>query len=78
MDVIGNLETLSLVGEVDGKSGKSGGGVSQKLGMMTPKKNVGRAEDRKVGSFVVERELEGVLEGAGGAILRGLLRGEEY
>lgn len=78
VDVIGNLETLSLVGEIDGKSGKSGGGVSQKLGMMTPKKNVGRAEDRRVGSFVVERELEDVLEGAGGAILRGLLRGEEY
>ncbi|MCJ1350778.1 MAG: AAA ATPase [Icmadophila ericetorum] len=76
VDVIGNLETLSLVGDVDGKSGK--GGISHKLGMMTPKKNTVRAEDRRVGSFVVEKELESALEGVGGGILRGLLKGDEF
>ena len=70
-DVIGSLETLSLVGGVEGKGGVLG------LGLKTPSKKTSRAEDRRVGSFVNEKEVEGCLEGVGGGILRGLLRGDE-
>ena len=71
VDVIGSLETLSLVGETGGK-GRKGIFV---LGLMTPSKKTARAEERKVASYVNEKELESVLEGAGGEILRRLLNG---
>lgn len=69
-DVIGSLETLSLVGGAEGRGG---------LGRSTPSRKIvmGRVEERRVGSFVSEGEVEGCLEGVGGGILRGLLRGEE-
>jgi cell division control protein 6 len=70
-DVIGSLETVSLVRGGDGKSVMGMG-----LGRLTPSKKVLRPEDRRVISCVSEKEVEGCLEGAGGAILRGLLRGD--
>ncbi|MCJ1227396.1 AAA ATPase [Toensbergia leucococca] len=67
VDVVGGLETIGLVGEGGGRRG----GI-----MMTSGKKAGRGEERRVVCFVGEEELEGCLEGAGGAILRALLRGE--
>ena len=69
--MIGSLETLSLVGGAEGKGGALG------LGLRTPSKKTSRVEDRRVGSFVNEKEIEGCLEGVGGGILRGLLSGDE-
>ena len=65
--MVGGLETIGLVGEGGGRRG----GI-----MMTSGKKAGRGEERRVVCFVGEEELEGCLEGAGGAILRALLRGE--
>ncbi|KAL8819249.1 MAG: hypothetical protein Q9223_002280 [Gallowayella weberi] len=66
-DVIGGLETLGLVGE----------GGAKGLGKSTPSKKSGKREDRRVSSWVSEKEFECCLDGAGGAILRGLLESEE-
>lgn len=68
-DVVGGLETLGLVGEGDGRV----------FSKRTPRKkmNGGTGEERRVVSWVSEEEVEGCLEGVGGAILRGLLMGEK-
>lgn len=71
-DVIGGLETLGLVGE---------GMARGFLGKETPsrKKRMGGAvgEERRMICWVSEEEVEGCLEGVGGAILRGLLMGDD-
>lgn len=69
-DVIGGLETLGLVGEGNGRVFAA---------KATPrKKTKGEIrEERRVVSSVSEEEVEGCLEGVGGAILRGLLMGEQ-
>jgi cell division control protein 6 len=77
-EVVGSLETLSLVSEVDGKTGS--------LAMLqTPSKRtkrtgfasgVGLADDRKVASCIGEKELEQAIEGLGAGILRSILSGE--
>lgn len=64
-DVVGSLETMGLVG-ADGK-GKGG------LGLGTPRKGMGKGDERRVVSFVGEKEVEGCLEGVAGGILKGLL-----
>lgn len=64
-DVVGSLEAMGLVG-ADGK-GKGG------LGVGTPRKGMGKGDERRVVSFVGEKEVEGCLEGVGGGILKGLL-----
>ncbi len=76
-DVLGSLETLGLVGAVEGRNG------SFMMGVGTPSKRGrgmrggGMGDERRVASCVGERELEGVVEGVvGGGILRGLLSGE--
>ena len=73
-DVIGSLETLSLVG---GAEGRGGFGKGMGKSTLSRKMGMGRMEERRVGSFVSEGEVEGCLEGVGGVMLRGLLRGEE-
>lgn len=65
-DVVGGLESLGLIGEGDAKG----------IGRSTPGKKSGRREDRKVSSWVSEKEFECCLDGAGGAILRGLLESD--
>ncbi|KAL8807485.1 MAG: hypothetical protein Q9182_000650 [Xanthomendoza sp. 2 TL-2023] len=65
-DVIGGLETLGLVGD----------GGAKGLGRGTPSKKSGKREDRRVSSWVSEKEFECCLDGAGGAILRGLVESE--
>ena len=64
-DVVGSLETMGLVG-ADGK-GKGG------LRLGTPRKGMGKGDERRVVSFAGEKEVEGCLEGVGGGILKGLL-----
>lgn len=68
VDVVGGLETLGLVGEGDIKLVTRG----------TQGKRSAKREDRGVVSFVREAEVEGCLEGVGGGILRGLLKGDDW
>jgi len=70
-DVIGSLETLSLIQGGDGKS------VGMGLARLTPSKKVLRAEDKRIVSCVSEQEVEGCLDGPGGGILKGILHGDE-
>ncbi|KAI1210041.1 cell division control protein Cdc6 [Annulohypoxylon truncatum] len=77
-EVIGSLETLSLVSAVDGKTGS--------LALLhTPSKRgkrggfasgVGLADEKRVASCVGEKELEQAVEGLGVDILKSILSGE--
>ena len=74
VDVISGLETLGLVTDE-----KKGGSFGVKIGTPRRKgKSTGGfvAEERRVICFVDERELEGCLDGPGGSLLQGLLRGD--
>ena len=71
VDVIGGLETLGLVGEE-----ARGFGVIKVNGTPSKKAVRGR-EERVVVSWVAEKEVEECLDGPGGGILRGLLRGND-
>ncbi|KAL8713501.1 MAG: hypothetical protein Q9220_002363 [cf. Caloplaca sp. 1 TL-2023] len=66
-DVLGGLETLGLVGE----------GGAKGIAKSTPVKRAVRQYDKRVSCWVSEKELESCLDGAGGAILKGLLMSEE-
>lgn len=77
-DVIGSLETLSLISAVDGKNGSF-------VGFNTPCKRgrkggfgsgVGSGDEKKVGSCVGEKELEAAVVGLGAGILKSILSGE--
>ncbi|KAI2473702.1 cell division control protein Cdc6 [Annulohypoxylon bovei var. microspora] len=77
-EVIGSLETLSLISAVDGKTG------SLAL-LQTPSKRgkrggfasgVGLADEKRVASCIGEKELEQAVEGLGVDILKSILSGE--
>jgi cell division control protein 6 len=77
-DVIGSLETLSLISAVDGKTGSF-------VGLNTPSKRgrksgfgggVGIGDEKRVGSCVGERELQQAAEGSGASILSSILSGD--
>lgn len=77
-DVIGSLETLSLISAVDGKNGSF-------VGMSTPSKRgrkpgfgsgAGVGDEKRVGSCVGEREVAQAVEGLGAGILKSILSGE--
>ncbi|ORY62137.1 P-loop containing nucleoside triphosphate hydrolase protein [Pseudomassariella vexata] len=77
-EVVGSLETLSLVSAVDGKTGSFT--MSQ-----TPSKGrkksvfgsgVGVADEKRVASCVGEKEMEQAVEGLGAGILQSILSGE--
>jgi cell division control protein 6 len=75
-DIVGSLETLSLVSAVEGKAG------SLDVGAGTPsRRGRGKAfpgvviEDRRVASVVGEKELADSLVGPGAGILKGILEG---
>lgn len=79
-DVVGSLETLSLVAGVDGRTGSF-------VMPGTPSKRgrkggfgggVGTGDEKRVGSCVGEKEIEGAVEGLGAGILRSILRGEGF
>jgi cell division control protein 6 len=76
-EVVGSLETLSLVAPVDGKNG------SFSVIAQTPSKRGRKAafggvsgDDRRIASCVGDKEIEGAVEGLGRDILRGILSGE--
>lgn len=75
-DIVGSLETLSLISAVEGKAGSlftaatpsrkgRGGGFGGAV-----------VEDRRVASSVGTKELSAALVGAGSGILRGILEGD--
>jgi cell division control protein 6 len=82
-DVVSNLETLSLVAAVDGRSSSTLGGSATPVG--TPSRRgrkpagfgtvtaAGWGEDRRVASRVGEKELATGLEGVGSGILKQIL-----
>ncbi|CAN8098898.1 unnamed protein product [Discula destructiva] len=80
-EVVGSLETLSLVAGVDGKNGSF---VSSSAQSGTPsgrkrRKTAfvgGSIDDKQVASCVGEKELEQAAEGPGADILRSILSGE--
>jgi cell division control protein 6 len=77
-DIVGSLETLSLISAVEGKAGslvtagtpsrkgRGGGGFGGAV-----------VEDRRVGSSVGTKELSAALVGPGSGILKGILEGAE-
>ncbi len=77
-DIVGSLETLSLVSAVEGKAG------SLVVGAGTPSRR-GRGngfpgvvvEDRRVASAVGHKELSAALVGPGSAILKDILEGDD-
>lgn len=79
-EVVGSLETLSLVSAVDGKNGSFVAGSQPG----TPSGRKGRkpafvggsVDDKRVASCVGDRELEQAAEGPGSDILRSILSGE--
>ncbi|KAI0483246.1 cell division control protein [Xylariaceae sp. FL0804] len=77
-EVVGSLETLSLVSAVDGRTGSLAmlytPGRRGKRAAFTS--GVGLADDKKVASCVGERELEQAIEGLGADILKSILSGE--
>lgn len=80
-EVVGSLETLSLVAGVDGRNGSFVSSTSQPG---TPSGRKGRKpafvggsiDDKRVASCVGEKELEQAAEGPGADILRSILSGE--
>ncbi|EPE35524.1 P-loop containing nucleoside triphosphate hydrolase [Glarea lozoyensis ATCC 20868] len=74
-DVIGNLETLSLVSAVDGRNGSF-------AGMRTPSRSrkfgagIGSGDEKRIGSCVGEKEVAQAVEGLGAGILNSILNGE--
>lgn len=75
-DVVGSLETLSLISGVDGKNGSF-------IGLNTPSKRsrkfgsgVGIGDEKRVGSCVSEKEIAQAVEGLGAGILKNILSGE--
>lgn len=80
-EVVGSLETLSLVARVDGKNGSFVSSTSQPG---TPSGRKGRkaafvggsVDDRRVASCVGDKEIEQAADGPGADILRSILSGE--
>ncbi|KAL8768111.1 MAG: hypothetical protein Q9209_005574 [Squamulea sp. 1 TL-2023] len=66
-DVFGGLETLGLAGESSARG----------LSKSTPSKRSAKREDRRLSSWVSEKDFECCLGGMGGSILQGLLESEE-
>ncbi|KAK5107958.1 hypothetical protein LTR62_000503 [Meristemomyces frigidus] len=78
-DVVSGLETLSLVSDVDGKSGSLALPITpSRTPSRKGKGGFGAAvmgDERRVASVVGVKELERALEGKGGELLRDLLHG---
>ncbi|KAI9789648.1 MAG: AAA ATPase [Candelina submexicana] len=74
-DVLGSLETLSLVAGADGKAGSfSIPGTPSKKGRAAF--GAGQGDERRVASCVGDKEIETAVEGVGGGILKAILSGE--
>ncbi|PQE12729.1 hypothetical protein CJF30_00002630 [Rutstroemia sp. NJR-2017a BBW] len=76
-DVVGSLETLSLVSAVDGKNGSFVGlGSVGRRGRKVFGMGVGVGDEKRVGSCVGVKEVEMAVEGLGAGILKSILHGE--
>lgn len=77
-DVVGGLETLSLISAVDGRNGSFVGlGSATKRGRKGPfGSGVGAGDEKRVGSCVAEKEVAAAVEGLGAGILKSILSGE--
>ncbi|KAL8304009.1 hypothetical protein RB597_004653 [Gaeumannomyces tritici] len=73
-EVVGSLETLSLITAVDGKTGSFA--VLQTPSKKGRKATFGSGDERQVASCVGEKEVEQGIEGLGSDILRIILSGE--
>jgi cell division control protein 6 len=74
-DIVGSLETLSLISAVEGKSGSLvAAGTPSRRGRGKGFSGV-VIEDRRVASAVSNKELSDGLTGAGSSILKGILEG---
>ncbi|KAF7938034.1 hypothetical protein BELL_0011g00180 [Botrytis elliptica] len=77
-DVVGSLETLSLVAAVDGKNGSFvlNGGVRARGRPGRFGSGVGVGDEKRVASCVGEKEVAAAVEGLGAGILKSILNGE--
>lgn len=78
-DVVGSLETLSLVCAVDGRSGSfvnASGSMAKRGRKAMFGGGVGVGDEKRVGSYVSEKEVMVAVEGLGGGILKSILSGE--
>ena len=73
-EVVGSLETLSLVTAVDGKTGSLA--VMQTPSKKGRKPTFATGDEKRVASCVGEKEMETAVEGMGADILRSILSGE--
>ncbi|KAH6612745.1 P-loop containing nucleoside triphosphate hydrolase protein [Boeremia exigua] len=74
-DIVGSLETLSVISAVEGKAGSlvADAGTPSRRGRKTSGFPGVVVEDRRVASAVGTAELENALTGAGSGILKGIL-----
>ncbi|KAB8302700.1 hypothetical protein EYC80_006062 [Monilinia laxa] len=79
-DVVGSLETLSLIAPVDGKNGSFVmNGVARGRGRPSKKffgTGVGIGDEKRVASCVGEKEVASAVEGLGAGILKSILNGD--
>lgn len=74
-DVVGGLETLSLISAVDGRNGSFVGLTPSKRGRKFGG-GVGLGDEKRVGSCVGEKEVAMAVEGLGAGILKSILSGQ--
>ncbi|KUJ22363.1 cell division control protein Cdc6 [Mollisia scopiformis] len=75
-DVVGSLETLSLISAVDGRNGSFiSSTTSSKRGRKFGS-GIGVGDEKRVGSCVGEKEVAQAVEGLGAGILKSILSGE--
>ncbi len=75
-EVVGSLETLSLVTAVDGKTGSFA--VLQTPSKRGRKATFGTGDEKRVASCVGEKEIHQAVEGLGVDILKSILTGEAW
>lgn len=75
-DVVGSLETLSLISAVDGRNGSFVPLGATTKGRKKFGSGIGVGDEKRVGSCVGEKEVAQAVEGLGGGILKSILSGE--
>ena len=75
-DVVGSLETLSLISAVDGRNGSFVPLGTSLKGRKKFGSGIGIGDEKRVGSCVGEKEVAQAVEGLGGGILKSILSGE--
>ncbi|TVY30443.1 Cell division control protein [Lachnellula hyalina] len=75
-DVVGSLETLSLISAVDGRNGSFVGSSTPSRKARKFGSGMGTGDEKRVGSCVGEKEVAQAVEGLGAGILKSILNGE--